>query len=67
MIVLSPDELVEVTGKSRPSAQARELDHMGIPYKPRRNGTLSVARIHVEGARAAGAKIEAEPQLVLDS
>lgn len=67
MIVLSPAELVKVTDKTRSSAQARELDAMGIPYRRRRNGSLCVARIHVEGHRPADAKIAAEPELVFES
>lgn len=45
---LTADELAVLTGKSKPSAQARELEHLGIPFKPRRDGTLVVLRIHVE-------------------
>lgn len=72
MIVLTEQELVELTQKERPSAQARVLDFMGIPYKPRpggkgkdRMGSLAVLRIHVEmiAARAPGAKLPAEPAL----
>lgn len=48
-MLLSPDELVALTGKIRPSWQAKELDHLGIPHKPRKDGTLIVLRIHVEG------------------
>jgi hypothetical protein len=43
-IGLSRDEICEVTGKIKPYAQARELDHMRIPYVKRHNGTLFVAR-----------------------
>jgi hypothetical protein len=67
MLVLSPEELIEVTAKVKPIAQARELEAMGIPYRRRRNGSLCVARIHVEGAPAAGANIQAEPELQLDN
>ncbi|MGQ0834973.1 MAG: DUF4224 domain-containing protein [Gammaproteobacteria bacterium] len=66
MIVLTPAELEELTGKVKPSAQARELDHMGIDYRDRRDGTLAVLWIHVrtiEG-RAPAATLPAEPQLV---
>ena len=48
MIVLTKDELAGFTGRTRPSAQARVLEHMGIPYRPRPDGTLAVLRIHVE-------------------
>ena len=67
MIVLSEDEVVELTGKRRPSAQTRVLDFMGIPYRPRPDGTL-VLRIHVEGHRPADDKIASpEPRLVFDT
>lgn len=44
---LTPQELEALTGKEKPSAQARELDHMGIPYRARRDKTLAVLWIHV--------------------
>ena len=47
-LCLSPREVAEVTGKQRPSAQARVLSGMGIPYRLRPDGTLVVLRIHVE-------------------
>ena len=70
MIVLSEDDVVELTGKRRTSAQARVLDFMGIPYRPRPNGSLVVLRIHVEAGptteyRGSGATLP-EPQLVLE-
>jgi hypothetical protein len=70
MIVLSEDDVVELTGKRRPSAQARVLDFMGIPYRPRPNGSLVVLRIHVETVETIegprrGATL-AEPQLVFE-
>jgi hypothetical protein len=67
MLVLSPQELIEVTGKKRSYAQARELDAMGIPYKPRRNGSLCVYRIHVEVPLPGSVNIQAEPELQLDN
>lgn len=66
MIVLSEQDLVDYTKKARPSAQARVLDHMGIPFKPRPDGSLAVLRIHVEalaGAPRPGARLPAEPVL----
>lgn len=50
-MILSPDQLIELTGKKYASAQARELDYLGIPYKPRTDGSLVVLRIHVEGTQ----------------
>lgn len=65
MIVLSELELEELTEKERPTAQARELDFMKIPYRTRRDGTLAVLRIHVETPEAErpGARLPAEPAL----
>lgn len=64
--VLSPAELADYTGKERPSAQARALDHMGIPYRTRLNGTLAVLRIHVEtfDGETPADRLQAEPQLM---
>jgi hypothetical protein len=47
-LCLLPDEVCTLTQRVKPSAQARELDHLGIPYERRRDGTLVVLRIHVE-------------------
>lgn len=43
-ICLTPDELQEITGKQRYSAQARELDRMGIRYTRRKDRSLMVLR-----------------------
>ena len=47
-LLLTQDELIELTGKKRSAAQARELDHLDYPYKRRRDGSLIVLRVHVE-------------------
>lgn len=47
-MLLTPDELRELTGLMRPKAQARQLDHLGIPYRTRSDGTLVVLRAHLE-------------------
>jgi hypothetical protein len=47
-LCLSADDLHDLTGKERPTAQARVLQAMGIPYRARPDGTLVVLRIHVE-------------------
>jgi len=44
--LLSENEIVELTGKTKHSAQARELAKLGIRCRPRSNGTLIVAREH---------------------
>jgi hypothetical protein len=65
VIVLSDQELIELTNKERPSAQARVLDFMGIRYRPRPDGSLAVLRIHVEmvDGRSVNARLPAEPVL----
>lgn len=69
---LTPEEIEDMTGKERPSAQARELDRMEppVPYRKRSNGSLVVLRIHVEtfeGCRhVSDARLPADPQLVLE-
>lgn len=47
---LRPDELRDLTGKSRSDAQRRALDRMGLRYAVRPDGTLAVLRSHVERA-----------------
>jgi hypothetical protein len=65
VIVLSEQELVELTKKERPSAQARVLDFMGIRYRPRPDGSIVVMRIHAETVEGhtPGARLPAEPVL----
>ena len=48
MICLTQAEIAVLTGFDRPSAQARELKHLGIPYKRRRDGTLVVLPTDVD-------------------
>jgi hypothetical protein len=46
---LTPAELMRLTGAKRSDAQARELEHLGIPYRKRRDGTIIVLQEHVNG------------------
>ena len=46
---LTPEELRELTGRKRPSAQVRALRTMGIEHRVRPDGSLAVSRSHVEG------------------
>lgn len=55
MLILSPDELADLTGKVRPSAQGRALNAMGIEFKRRADGTLAVDRGHYERTMEGGA------------
>ncbi len=59
-LVLTPEELVELTGKARPTAQARVLAALGIPFTPRPDGTLVVVKAIVT---APGSIKPREPQL----
>lgn len=44
-LALTYDEIVELTGgKLRPSAQSKELTHLGIDHKRRADGSVLVLR-----------------------
>lgn len=45
---LEPDEVVQLTGKVRRSAQAAALQMMAIEHKVRPDGSIAVLRSHVE-------------------
>ncbi len=63
-LVLSPQDLIELTSQRKPSAQARELTHLKIPFKQRRDGTVVVLRVHVvSGEDARTDTRESEPRL----
>lgn len=64
-MILSPQELINLTLKERPSAQKRELDFMGIPSKPRKDGSLVVLWDDVRGTQ--NTHKTREPQLRLDA
>lgn len=53
---LSEAELVKMTGKTKPSAQARALDAMGVPYRRRLDGKLIVGRAALERTLTMPAK-----------
>lgn len=59
-MILSPAELVALTRKRYSAHQARELEHLGIAFKRRTDGTLVVLRVDVEGKQDAPKR---EPQL----
>ena len=52
--VLLPAELAALTGKVRPSAQARELAQIGIRYTRRSDGTIVVFREDCKHAEEDG-------------
>lgn len=53
MNILTPDDLEALTDKVKPAWQARELEHLGIPYRRRRNGSLLVFWEDVRGTKEA--------------
>ena len=59
---LTPDEVCVLTGRNRAAWQARQLEHLGIPFKRRTDGTLVVLRVHVEQTQAIAPR---EPRLRL--
>lgn len=62
-LFLTQSELINLTGKCRPTAQARQLEFMGISFLKRRDGSICVNWDGV-GARS-GARPEREPSLRL--
>jgi len=67
-LTLSAAELLELTGRQRPSAQRVALQRLGLRYGVRPDGTLVLLRKHVEqvlGVDTAGAATIAvrEPQV----
>lgn len=55
LLLLSPTEVVELTGRKRWDAQARALRGMGIEHRVRPDGTVAVSRAHAEQVLAGGA------------
>lgn len=53
-MLLTEAEIVELTGRVRPTYQRRVLDSLGITSKPRPDGTLVVLREHVATLLGAG-------------
>lgn len=47
-MILSPQTLIELTGKVKRSAQARVLDGLGIPYRRRPDGTIVVFEADID-------------------
>ena len=47
-MLLTPEELEQLTGKRRRDAQIRALRYMGVEHKVRPDGSVAVLRAHVE-------------------
>lgn len=60
---LTPDELIEMTGRKQMRAQAIALTHLDIIHKIRADGKPLVLRAHVEQLLGAGVapRAKAEP------
>ena len=68
-MLLTADELVELTGKTRRAMQRDVLDALGIPFKTRPDGTLVVLRVAVQAAlgHAPAQERSSSPRLRLPS
>lgn len=58
MIVLTPDELRQLTGKAQARAQMRELTHMGVPYRVTTEGKVKVLRSDLTGEAREEPRLE---------
>lgn len=60
-LFLSREELEQLTGYKKPSAQARALNAMGIEYRERPDGAVIVLRSHLEAILGGGADPQPAP------
>jgi hypothetical protein len=58
---LSDEEMQRATGRARPSAQARALQRMGVPFQRRPDGSLLVSRAALESALSGSAIVRHQP------
>lgn len=58
---LSDAELQDATHRARPTAQARALVRMGVPYQTRPDGSLLVSRAAMEAALSGSAIVRQKP------
>lgn len=65
-MLLSGDEVRELTGKKIPSAQSRALNFMGVQYRRRPDGSLAVSRLHVSTLLGGGVAAKNEKEFELD-
>lgn len=61
-LFLTAVELRELTGKRRSDAQARVMEHLGIPFGERPDGTLAVLRSVAERALGGDGRMAHEPR-----
>lgn len=58
---LTPEEIIELTGRKTHPSQRNVLNHLGIDHKTRPDGSLVVLRSHVEkslGGESSSAKLK---------
>jgi hypothetical protein len=53
-MILTSDELVELTERRRSSSQVKVLRFMGIEHRVRPDGSVAVLRAHVEATMGGG-------------
>lgn len=58
---LTPDEVIELTGRQRWAAQCRALAGMGVPFKPNAVGRPLVERAAVCTSKPTTKRRKAEP------
>lgn len=63
---LSPDELVELTGRRQRASQEAALRAMGIEHKVRADGRLVVSRRHVEQQLGAAGESHSQHEVMPD-
>lgn len=66
MLILTPEEIKEVTGKARRGAQTRELRRLGLEVKVRADGVPIVSRQHFELKFGGNVSSESEDKVVLN-
>ena len=52
-MILTTEELIELTGRRRSDAQVRVLRFMGIEHRRRPDGSIAVSRAHVNAMLGA--------------
>lgn len=57
---LTGDEIIDLTGKKRRSAQMKELNSLGITHKVRGDGSLVVLRSHIENELDGKSRVSLE-------
>lgn len=63
-MILTPEELAELTVRRRSDAQARVLRFMGIKHRQRPDGSIAVSRAHVDAVLGgmSESRVSKEPE-----